>query len=225
MGSPLTSRILSWGRPSRNGASEETEPKESSRASLTKELSDEQLLLRLRTRDEAAVAELFDRHARLVFGIAFRVLQDRGEAEELVQELFLHLVGSAERFDPAKSPARSWISHLAAHKSIDRRTFLQRRRFYDGTELGVVEDTLRGADDIEGALIRDSLAGQMRLALEELAPKQRITLEWFFFEGSSLREISERLGESHINVRHHFYRGLEKLRRSPIIARLKGESA
>ena len=223
VGSPLTSRILSWGRPSRDN-SPQPEPQVTG-APLTTNLSDEQLLLRLRTQDEAAISELFDRHARLVFGIAFRVLQDRGEAEELVQELFLHLVGSAERFDPAKSPARSWISHLAVHKSLDRRSFLQRRRFYDGTDLEVVEDTLHGDEDVEGALIRDSLAGQMRQALEELAPKQRITLEWFFFEGSSLREISERLGETHTNVRHHFYRGLERLRRSPIIVRLKGESA
>lgn len=223
MGSPLTSRILSWGRTSRD-SSPQPEPR-ANVGPLAKELSDEQLLLQLRTRDEAAITELFDRHARLVFGIAFRVLQDRGEAEELVQELFLHLVGSAERYDPDKSPARAWISHLAVHKSIDRRSFLQRRRFYDGTDLEVVEDTLRGGEDIEGALIRDSLAGQMRQALEELAPKQRITLEWFFFEGSSLKEISERLGDTHTNVRHHFYRGLERLRRSPVIARLKGESA
>jgi RNA polymerase sigma-70 factor (ECF subfamily) len=177
----------------------------------------------LRSKDEAALVELFDRHARLVFGIAFRILEDRGEAEELVQELFLHLMARADRFDPMKGPGRAWISHLAVHKAIDRRGFLKRRRFYDGTDLQTVEDSLQGGDDIEAALLRDSLGGQLRRALEELPARQRITLEWFFFEGCTLGEIGERLAESHFNVRHHFYRGLEKLRRSPIIVRLKGD--
>lgn len=168
---------------------------------------------------------MFDRYAHLVFGIAFRVIGDRGESEEMVQELFLHLVESAERFDPAKGAVRGWISHLTVHKAIDRRAFLRRRSFYDGTDLEVVKDTLKGSDDVEAALIRESLGNQVRQALDTLPANQRITLEWFFFEGCSLREISERLGQTHINVRHHFYRGLEKLRQSPIVARLKGESS
>jgi RNA polymerase sigma-70 factor (ECF subfamily) len=186
-------------------------------------LSDETLLERLRSNDEVALATLFDRHARLVFGIAYRVLRDCGEAEELVQDLFLHLVASAERFDRDKGAARTWISHLAVHKSIDRRGFLARRGFYDGTDLEIVKDLLRGEEDIEAAVIRTSLGSQLRLALDELPTKQRVTLEWFFFDGCSLREISEKLGDSHFNVRHHFYRGLKKLRKNPIVARLKGE--
>lgn len=226
LSSPLTNRILFWGRTARSSSpapSTRAAVKDSSGATSGSLLSDEQLLAGLGFKhDEGAVAELFDRHARLVFGIAFRVLRDRGEAEEVVQELFLRLVANADRFDPKKGSARGWISHLAVHKAIDRRGFLQRRHFYDGTDLELVQDTLGGGDDAETSLIRDSLACQLRQALAELPPKQRITLEWFFFEGVSLREISERLGESHFNVRHHFYRGLEKLRRNPLVARLKG---
>ena len=223
MGSPLTARILAWGRGARDGRA--VEAPSSREIFAPQALTDEELLALLQTKHEPALAELFDRHARLVFGIAFRVLRDRGEAEELVQELFLHLMKSADRFDSSKGSARAWISHLAVHKAIDRRGFLQRRRFYDGTELETVQDSLQGASNAEASLIHDSLCNQLRTALGELKAQQRITLEWFFFEGCSLRDIAERLGETHTNVRHHFYRGLETLRRNPVVARLRGESS
>lgn len=62
---------------------------------------------------------------------------------------------------------------------------------------------------------------QLHSAFEDLTSLQRQTLEMFYFEGLELREISERLGEPFGNVRHHFYRGLERLRKSPAVKRLK----
>src|SRR5205807_4879287 len=130
--------------------------------------------------------------------------------EEIVQEIFLQLTINPHKFNVSKGTARAWISHLAVHKSLDRHTYLTRRRFYDGTDLDLAKDALKGAEDLEGLIQGQTTRAQLRKALEELAPKQRITLEWFFFEECSLREISERLGDTHNNVRHHFYRGLEK---------------
>jgi RNA polymerase sigma-70 factor (ECF subfamily) len=62
---------------------------------------------------------------------------------------------------------------------------------------------------------------QLRCAFEDLTTIQRQTLELFYFEGLDLREISERLHEPFGNVRHHFYRGLERLRKSPAVKRLR----
>jgi RNA polymerase sigma-70 factor (ECF subfamily) len=58
-------------------------------------------------------------------------------------------------------------------------------------------------------------------AFEDLTQMQRRTLELFYFQGMELREISQRLGEPIGNVRHHFYRGLERLRKSPAVKRLR----
>ena len=58
-------------------------------------------------------------------------------------------------------------------------------------------------------------------AFEDLTPMQRKTLELFYFQGLELREISQRLNEPFGNVRHHFYRGLERLRKSPAVKRLR----
>jgi RNA polymerase sigma-70 factor, ECF subfamily len=187
--------------------------------------SDEQLLLQLSSRNEAALAALFDRYARLVFGIALRVIRDRGEAEDIVQEVFLHLANHHTRFDPEKGTAKAWISHVALHKAIDRRAFLARRGFYDGTDVDLMKDVLTGVDNLENSVAERMIANSLCRAVAELPHRQRLTLEWFFFDGATLREIAERTGETLVNVRHHFYRGLDRLRASPIITRLKEGSS
>jgi RNA polymerase sigma-70 factor, ECF subfamily len=206
-------RALPWSAPAAKASASDTA------------LSDEELLLQLRQRDEAALAELFDRYARLVFGIALRVIRDRGEAEDIVQEVFLHLANHCARFDPGKGTAKAWISHVALHKAIDRRAFLARRGFYDGTDVDLVKDILTGVDNLEASVAERLIAATLCGALAGLPRKQRLTLECFFFEGVSLREIAERTGETLVNVRHHFYRGLDRLRASPIVARLKEGSS
>ena len=218
MNSLVQGRALSW---SASAAEESASESDSSGAASQRSPRDEELLLRLRSRDEVALTELFDRYARLVFGISFRVIRDRGEAEDTVQEVFLHLANHCARFDPCKGTAKAWISHLALHKAIDRRGFLARRGFYDGTSVDQVKDILMGHDNLESAVAERLIATAVCGALAGLPRRQRLTLEWFFFEGASLREIADRTGETLVNVRHHFYRGLHRLRASPIVARLK----
>ena len=78
-----------------------------------------------------------------------------------------------------------------------------------------------GQTDVEHEVGTRLDFGHLRCALEDLTPIQRRTLELFYFEGLELREISERLREPFGNVRHHFYRGLERLRKSPVVKRLR----
>jgi RNA polymerase sigma-70 factor, ECF subfamily len=221
--SPITGRLLPWSRVGKRAAVPVSPQAVSVSVETKQSKSDEQLLRSLCSEDERALTELFDRFGRLVFGIALRIVRDRGEAEEIVQDVFLQLLSSAQRFDSGKSSGKSWITRIAVHKSIDRRAFLSRRRFYDGTDLEFYEDALRGQGDLESDVLQRSLIGELKKALDELPPKQRVTIEWAFFEGCTLQEISTRLGDTYINVRHYFYRGLEKLRRSPFVTRLKGE--
>ena len=184
-------------------------------------LTDEQAMARLQTQDADALEVLFDRYARLVFRIARGVLRDSGEAEDVVQEAFFHLYKKAALFDSAKGTAKNWILQVALHRALDRKTHLARRGFYVGTDVGAVGDTLLGRTDLDREIGAKLDRVQLEKAFEELPNVQRMTLELFYFEGLELREISEKLNEPLGNTRHHFYRGLERMRKSVFVQRLR----
>jgi RNA polymerase sigma-70 factor (ECF subfamily) len=182
---------------------------------------DEELMARLQANDSVALSLLFDRYARLVLGIALRVLHDYGEAEDVVQEVFFHLFQKASLFDPLKGSAKGWIVQVAFHRALDRRAHLGRRGFYLGTEIESLDDTLLGETDLDREIGAKLNRAQLEKAFAELPEMQRRTLELFYFEGLELREISEKLNEPLANVRHHYYRGLAKLRKSAFVKKLR----
>jgi RNA polymerase sigma-70 factor, ECF subfamily len=184
--------------------------------------SDEELLTDLQTYDAKAFEVLFGRYSRLVFGIAFRILRDYSEAEEVVQETFLYVYRKATLFDPEKGGAKAWMVQIAFSRALDRKAHLARRGFYVGTEVESLDDTLVGKADVEREIGAKLDLAHLQKAFEDLTEMQRRTLEMFYFEGFELKEISERLHEPFGNVRHHFYRGLERLRKSPSVQRLRG---
>jgi RNA polymerase sigma-70 factor (ECF subfamily) len=176
--------------------------------------SDEDFMLGVQAHDQTALGALFDRYSRIVRGIGYQVLRDRGEAEELVQDVFLYVHEKAALFDRTRGSVKTWIIQVAYHKGLDRRTYLARRRFYDGTNLEEIEDNVRGTTDIEQELGLKFSGEQLRKAFDELSERQRMTLELFFFQGLSLREIGQQLDEPLANVRHHYYRALKRLKKS-----------
>jgi len=175
----------------------------------------------MQAKDPEGLDLLYGRYARLVFGIALRILNDRSEAEEVVQEVFFGIYQKAPLFDPAKGSAKGWVVQNAFSRARDRRGHLLRRGFYSGTDIESLDDTLPGKDDTEREVGVRLDFTHLLSAFEDLTPMQRQTLELFYFEGLELREISERLQEPFGNVRHHFYRGLERLRKSPAVKRLR----
>ena len=183
--------------------------------------SDEELMARMKAQDTKALDLLYTRYSRMVFGIAIRTLQDKSEAEEAVQEAFFSLYQKAAQFDPAKGSAKAWVVQIAFSRARDRRAHLLRRGFYSGTDIETVDDTLQGESDIEREVGLRIDFSRLLSAFEALTQVQRTTLELFYFQGLELREISERLNEPIGNVRHHFYRGLERLRKSPAVKRLR----
>jgi RNA polymerase sigma-70 factor, ECF subfamily len=183
--------------------------------------SDEDLMAWIQAKDPRGLDLLYSRYSRLVFGIAFRIVNDKSEAEDIVQETFFSLYQKAMLFDPAKGSAKSWVVQIAFSRARDRRAHLLRRGFYSGTDIESLDDTLQGQDDIEREVGLRIDCSQLLSAFEDLTPMQRKTLELFYFQGLELREISERLNEPFGNVRHHFYRGLERLRKSPAVKRLR----
>lgn len=218
MSSPPNGRALSfpvvWG-VGREGCLAGPQPTE------VRSPSDEELMAGIQAKDSRGLDLLYTRYSRLVFGIAFRIVNDKSEAEEVVQETFFSLYQKAMLFDPAKGSAKGWLAQIAFSRARDRRAHLLRRGFYSGTDIESLDDTLQGPDDIEREVGLRIDCSQLLTAFEDLTQMQRKTLELFYFQGLELREISERLNEPFGNVRHHFYRGLERLRKSPAVKRLR----
>ena len=162
--------------------------------------------------DESALGQLLDRHGRLVLRIGVRVLRDPGEAQELVQDTCLQVFRKAKLFDPTRGSFRSWLSQIAARRAFDRREYLTLHRFYDDRNLDDYVDLICGDVDVEYQTLLLQSEALLRQTFNALSDKQRTTLELYFFEGYTLREISQRLNESLANIRHYYYRALERLK-------------
>jgi RNA polymerase sigma-70 factor (ECF subfamily) len=178
------------------------------------EVSDESLLGQICTGDREALAALFERYARLTRGVAVRILRDAAEAEDLVQDLFLFIQRKCAIFDSSKSTARSWIVQMTYHRALDRRRYLKARRFYAETSFEEDDKHVVGMPTAASEYSAEAVFGRNGLEniLNSLSVDQRETLRLHFFEGYTLAEVSEKLGQSLGNVRHHYYRGLNKLR-------------
>ena len=171
--------------------------------------SDEELLRAVGGGSKEALGLLFRRHGRVVFNVAWRILRDESEADDLRQEVFLYIFERAKQYDSQKSTAVSWIVQITYHRAIDRRRYLSFRQHYklEALDEQTLGPTVQGVstDQLDGKAILDRLRGQ-------LSPDQLQTLELHFFEGYSFREIAEQSNQQIGNVRHHYYRALERLR-------------
>jgi len=177
-------------------------------------LSDEDMMERLRNGHPDALPILFDRFYRLVLRIASRILRDPGEAEDVMQEVFLEIFSKAAQFDPAKGSAKTWILQYAYHRSLNRRQYLALRNFYDRRQSGEHEfSESRSLDLPWRGLTLQEWRRVIEQGLATLNEKQRKTLELVCFQGLLLSEIAVCTKEPLPNVRHHYYRGLEGLRK------------
>jgi RNA polymerase sigma-70 factor, ECF subfamily len=171
-------------------------------------LDDESLMAHVKTSSGDALAVLFDRYQRLVYHIALKILRNIEDAEDVVQNVFLEISQMAQRFDPERGTVRTWILLYAYHRSMDRRQQLQRYcNGFVGAEMPYLLG--RSAHDAERSFVSKR---QIEQALGVLKPMQRRIFELVCFEGLSFQEIAESVGETCGNVRHHYYRGLCKLR-------------
>ena len=176
---------------------------------------DELLLSRLCTGDHEALALLFARYATVIRGIARRILRDEAEAQDLLQDLFLTIQQKCSSFDSSKGSAGSWLVHMAYQRAIDRKRHLTRRHFYRGEDVRDSLSYMVGVATTENDYSPEAVFGRNGLekVLSSLSDDQRETLRLFFFEGYTLSEISAKIGQSLANVRNHYYRGLDRIRK------------
>jgi RNA polymerase sigma-70 factor (ECF subfamily) len=175
---------------------------------------DARLMLRVQAGDHEALSALFDRYSGIVFEIGRQVLRDTGEAEELVQEVFLNVYRKCRSFDPNKGTVRGWLRRVAYREAFDRKNYLNNRRFYDSDAVEGIIEQIKSVFDVEREADAHQLESLLRNAMDSLNEKQRATLELCLFEGYTLREVSELKQDSLVNTRHHYYRALERLRKA-----------
>src|SRR5258708_1692215 len=138
-------------------------------------------MARIQAKDSTGLDLLYSRYSRLVFGIAFRIVNDKSEAEDVVQETFFSLYQKATLFDPAKGSAKSWVVQIAFSRARDRRAHLLRRGFYSGTDIESLDDTLPGKDDVEREVGGRLDFSHLLAAFEVFTPMQRRTIDLFYF--------------------------------------------
>jgi RNA polymerase sigma-70 factor (ECF subfamily) len=192
--------------------------------------TDDELLCRVCHGDREALAYLFRRYGRIVRGVAYKVLRDASEADDLLQDIFLLVHRLCGTFDRSKGSARFWILQMTYRRAISRRRYLTSRHFYSHLDLDQAANRL---GDSEGgscgpeSSMNESL--DRREALQScftgLSECQRQTLHLFFFEGYTFEEIAAKLGQTVGNARNHYYRGLDKLRKQISAGKLPGKEA
>ncbi|MGH9644098.1 MAG: RNA polymerase sigma factor [Terriglobales bacterium] len=176
------------------------------------DLSDDELMQRVQGGDQTAFAMVMRRHARAVLAVGRRVLHDQGIAEELVQDVFLLVYKRRELFDAKRGSLRGWLIQIAYHEAYRTRQRASLRHIYEDEVLDNCLDVMESAVTPEYHAVLAQSERLLRQAFDRLNEKQRQTMELFFFEGYTLREISERIGDSLGNVRHHYYRALQNLK-------------
>jgi RNA polymerase sigma-70 factor, ECF subfamily len=131
--------------------------------------------------------------------------------------VFLSLFQNARLFDATKGRALSWIIQITYSRALSRRKYLAYRRHYDAEELNEEKIEAGGnqvlIDDIAAKTLLNRFQGH-------LTKEQRYTIELHFFEGYSLREIAEKTDQTLGNTRHHFYRGIKRLRSGALHKRI-----
>lgn len=191
--------------------------------------SDELLLAQVCEGNKEALARLFRRYARLIRAVSYRVVRDTSEADDLVQDLFLSVHRDCKTFDSSKGPARFWILQMAYRRAISRRRYLTSRHFYNRIDLddapNDLADPRTAAGGFEGSVDGILGNGGLQKILEALSENQRRTLRLHFMEGYTLDEIAAKLGQSRGNIKHHYFRGLERLRKEIFGGKLPSERA
>jgi RNA polymerase sigma-70 factor (ECF subfamily) len=189
--------------------------------------TDELLLQQVCDGAREALGILFRRHAPAVRNVAYRILRDEAEADDLVQEVFLTIFRKAALYDTAQGRAATWIIHMAYHRAFDRRRRLNTRHFY--STLNIEDRTLQLADSREhgeshSRSLEEVFGKQMIARVDALlTPEQREVIQLHFLEGYSLKEIAERTERSLVNVRSYYYRGLERLRKHFLPGKLRSK--
>jgi RNA polymerase sigma-70 factor, ECF subfamily len=165
------------------------------------------ILTRIGQRDENAMEEIFRRYSGPVYSVALRVLRDSGQAEDVLQEVFLQLWRKPAAFVQNRGSLGAWLVVIARNRSID---VLRRRKPSDSVDDVVLASTVNVADEAE----RNTMMEKVRRVIADLPMEQRKSLELAYFEGLSHTEIASRTGDPLGTVKTRIRQALISLRKA-----------
>jgi RNA polymerase sigma-70 factor, ECF subfamily len=163
--------------------------------------------------DKAAMGSLYDQLSGPLYSLAYRMLGDAGEAQDLTQDIFLQLWRTAGSYDAGRGSVFSWAATLIRNRAIDRIRMRQRRSELLAQAAPDLQPSTPGGDaDSAGTLWLQEKATAVRAALAEIAPDQKQAIELAFFGGLTQQEIAARLNEPLGTIKARIRRGLLKLK-------------
>ena len=173
--------------------------------------ADRQSLDRMARGDHDALADLYDRHGRLVYSLALRIVRDQRDAEEVVQDVFAQAWRQSSRYRVGRGSVMAWLLAMTRSRAVDRLRGRKSRPDVDAGMPPVVEFPDDQAP-IDQRLAAQARGEQVRAALETLPFLQRVALELAFYEGLTHAEIAERLEQPLGTVKARIRQALLRLR-------------
>lgn len=175
-------------------------------------LADEELMPLIGGKDPEAFGVFYDRHGGVAYSLAYRIVGERGTAEDVTQEAFLSIWRSGARFDRTRGSVRSWMLSIVRNRAIDS----LRASAGKAPRLTLDDDSIleqRPAEELtEDEAIRHETATEVRGALDQLPGEQSKVIELAYFGGFSQSEIARMLGLPLGTVKGRMRLGLEKIR-------------
>ena len=157
--------------------------------------------------DQRAMAELYDRYSSVVYAVALRVLGDTMAAEDVLQEVFLQLWRNPGAFDAARGSLGAWLAVISRNRAIDA---LRKRK----PETDIEDVIVSVEPDLASEADRSRAAEKVRGALGAMPPAQRSALEMAYFQGLSHSEIASKTGEPLGTIKTRIRAGLMTLRKA-----------
>ncbi len=173
--------------------------------------SEQSAIERMARGDHDALAELYDRHARIVYAVALRIMRDPADAEDVVQEVFSQAWRQASRYEATRGQVAGWLMNLTRSRAIDR-IRAGRSRPEPMTGDGEPVDLPDLGPAVDEQLASAGEAARVRAAVGELSLLQRVAIELAFYEGLTHVEIAERLELPLGTVKTRIRQGLSRLR-------------